>query len=103
MTICSLAGQQALDDGLGGDAGVIFARHPQGIIALHAMVANQDVFDGSGDSMPKVQRAGDVGRWHTDGKGLSLSIWTRLKVATFFPETIPLALDYPWLIRFWQG
>ena len=61
-------GQDAFfNDGLGGDAGVVGAGHPEGVAALHAMVANEDVLDGVVQSVAHVQSTGDVGRRDDDG------------------------------------
>ena len=35
--------QPLLDDGLGGDAGVVGARHPEDVVTLHPPPADQDV------------------------------------------------------------
>ena len=54
--------QPPLDDRLRGDAGVVRARHPQRLEALHAFHADQDVLQGVVQGVPQVQRTGDVGR-----------------------------------------
>ncbi len=93
MAIYALLIQQPLDDVLRGDTGVIFSRHPQGVVALHAMVANEDIFNGSGDGVTKVKRARDIGRRHTDNKRCAGRTGLWLEVASFFPEAIPFALN----------
>ncbi len=43
VAVGALGGQHALHHVLGGDAGVVGARHPQGVKALHTFGAHQDV------------------------------------------------------------
>ena len=56
-----------LDHGLRGDAGVVGARHPEGVVALHAVPADEHVLDGVVERVAHVQRAGDVRRRDDDG------------------------------------
>ena len=56
------------DDGLGGDAGMVDAGHPEGVVALHAVVAGEDVLNGAIDGVAEVEGAGDVGRGDDDGE-----------------------------------
>jgi hypothetical protein len=62
--------QLALDDHLGGDAGMVGARLPEHILAQHAIEADQDVLDGVVERVTDVERASDVGRRNDDGEGL---------------------------------
>ena len=102
MAIYALLIQQPLDDVLRGDTGVIFSRHPQGVITLHAMVANEDIFNGGGDGVTKVKRARDIGWRHTDNKRCTGRTGLWLEVASFFPEAIPFAFNGLRLVGFWQ-
>ncbi len=61
--------QLALHHILGGDAGMVRARHPQGGAAGHAVVADQQILHAAGDGVAQMQRAGDIGRRHGDHKG----------------------------------
>ncbi len=63
--------QLALHHDLRGDAGVVGARHPQRVVAPHAVVARQAVHDGLVERMAHVQRAGHVGRRQLDGEVLA--------------------------------
>ena len=58
--------QLALDHDLRRDAGVVGARHPQRVVAPHAVVARQAVHDGLVERMAHVQRAGHVRRRQLD-------------------------------------
>ena len=59
-------GQFAFDDILGGDSGMIGARHPQSRPAGHAVIADQHVLDGAGDGMAQMEYASYIGRRHGD-------------------------------------
>ena len=52
----------ALDHDLCGDARVVGTRLPQGVIALHAVVARERVHQRLVEAVPHMQRAGDIGR-----------------------------------------
>ena len=53
--------QPLLDDRLGGDARMIGARHPQGLVAAHAVVPDEHVLERVVEGVSEVQRGGDVG------------------------------------------
>ena len=55
-------GELAFDHHLGGDAGVIGAGKPEGVVADHAMPADGDIDLGVLQHVADVERAGDVGR-----------------------------------------
>src|SRR5436305_13981604 len=101
MAIYALLIQQPLNDVLRGDTGVIFSRHPQGVVALHAMVANKDIFNGGCDGVTKVKRTRDI-RWrHADDKRRTGRTGLWLEVASFFLDALPfvfngLRLVVPW-------
>lgn len=58
-----------IDDGLSGDAGVVGAGNPYGVVAKHAMVARLDILEGVVKGVAHVEGGGDVGRWDDDGVG----------------------------------
>ena len=62
--------QLALDHHLGGDAGVVRARQPQHRLALHPVIAGEDVLQGVVQRMADVQRAGHVRRRDNDRIGV---------------------------------
>ena len=86
-------GQLPLDDVLRCDAGVVGARDPEGLVALHAAPPDQDVLQGLVHAVAEVQRPGDVGRRHDDGVRLPLGVGVRAEVAAFFPEPVEAFLD----------
>ena len=102
----ALGGQLALDDDLRGDAGVVAAHHPVGVLAQHPVVADERVHQGLLERMAHVQRAGDVGRRQLDAVGgvagrlggcRAGGVGTRGRpvgeVAARFPQGIPARLD----------
>ncbi len=77
---------------LGGDAGMVGARHPEGGNALHAVVADHQVFHRNEHGMSQVQFAGHVGRRDRDNERLLVRVVPglarvvgRLEITLFFP------------------
>ena len=66
---CAFADEQALDEHLRGDAGVIGAGKPEGGFAEHAMPADEDIRLRVLEHVPHMEIAGDVGRGQKDGEG----------------------------------
>ena len=62
-----LLAQALLHLDLGGNAGVVGARHPQRVVALHPLVAHQNVLQGFVQRVTHVQLSGDV-RWGNDDR-----------------------------------
>ena len=85
--------QHLLDLDLRGDAGMIRAGHPQGGIALHALIAREDVLQRRVKRVPHVQLPGDVRGRHDDGKRLFVRVGFAGKVAATHPHVINLLLD----------
>ena len=65
-------GELAFDNHLRGDAGVIGARLPQHVAALHAPVTAQDILQRVVERVAHVQVAGDVGRRDDDAEWLGV-------------------------------
>src|SRR5439155_8624677 len=89
----ALGGELALDHDLRGDAGVIGARLPERIEAVHPLHANEDVLQRHGEAVAHVQRAGDVGRRHHDAVGRPGGLGVGAEVAALLPLRIPALLD----------
>ena len=91
--------QLALDDDLRGNARVVGARHPDGVVPQHAVVAREAVHDGLVERVPHVQRAGDVGRRQLNAKrwlagiGLARAAHASSAVAAPLPLGAPLGLQ----------
>jgi hypothetical protein len=92
----ALGVQLALDDDLGGDAGVVGAGLPEGVPAAHAVVARERVHQGLVEAVTHVQGAGDVGRRQQDAEGLIgrlAAVEAGGEVAARLPVLIPAAFD----------
>ena len=68
-----------------GDGGMVGAGHPQGGVALHAMIANQHILRHFVQRVADVELAGDVRRRHDDGEGLLVRVDDRLEGPGRFP------------------
>ena len=66
--------QPPLDDRLRGDAGVVGARHPERVVALHPSRADEQVLQAVVEGVAEVEGAGDVGRRDDDREDLSFAI-----------------------------
>ena len=88
--------------GLGGDGSMVGAGHPQSGVALHALVADQDVLPGLVHGMTHVQLASHVRRRHHDGVGLFALIRLGVEVAAIQPEGINVVFHAGGIIQFFQ-
>ena len=77
---------------LGGDAGMIGARLPQGTVALHAVVADQRIHDRIVETVTHVQTAGDIRRRDHDAVGL-VAVAPGSEIAVFLPALVPGLFD----------
>ncbi len=78
----------ALHHVLGGDPGVVHARQPQGVVALHAAPPDQRVDQRVVEGVTDVQGAGDVRRRDDDGVRRSLRLRVRGEVTRFLPAFV---------------
>ena len=77
---------------LSGDAGVIGARHPKSVEALHAFEPDHDVLQRIVERVAQMQGTGDVG-WRDDDRiGLLLGIGLSMKPAAGHPVGIDFFL-----------
>jgi len=88
----------ALDHVLGGDAGVVGARHPEDVVALHALPAAEDVLQGVVEGVSHVQGAGDVRGRNDDAVGFLVGGGGSAEVALALPFGIPSLLNVVRLI-----
>jgi hypothetical protein len=84
----------AFDHDLRGDAGVVGARNPGGVMAEHAVVARQAVHDGLVERVAHVQRAGDVRRRQLDRERRLAGIHAGCEITALFPLGAPVFLDF---------
>ena len=103
----ALFGQFTFHHILGGNAGMVGARHPQRGHAVHAVIACEQIFDAAGDGMAQMQRAGDVGRRHRNHEGLGFGIGQPtlfllfgLEEARLFPPGVELLFPLLGRVRF---
>ena len=81
--------QPPFDDRLRGDAGVVGAGHPHGVVALHPLRANENVLQRVVERVPHVQRPGDIRRRNDDAVRLR-PLWIvglGVRVACAYPKT----------------
>ena len=88
----SLLGQAFYHLGLGSDRSVVGTGHPQGILALHARAADEDVLDGVVEHVAHVQDARHIGGRDNDAIGFTL-VGHALEQVMRFPILVPLVLD----------
>ena len=93
-----------LDDVLGRDAGVVVARLPERVVALHPVPADQHVLDRAVERVAHVQRAGDVRRRHADHERLLAALARARAVEAFvLPGALPALLDAVRLVQRLHG
>ena len=92
----------AFNDSLCRDARVVGSRHPQGFEALHAFPTRDEILNRTVQSMPHVQRAGDVRQRDHDGVLRLIGIGVGIEKALFFPITEPLFLACLGFVGFWN-
>ena len=89
----ALRAQHLLDHVLRGDAGVVGADQPAGVLAEHAVVAREHVLDGVVERVAHVQHAGDVGRRDDDGVRRPLGVGLGVEEVLVEPVLHPARLD----------
>ncbi len=98
MATDALCFQLSLHHHLRGDAGVICAYLPQGVVTQHTVVTDQRVHDRFLKTVPHVQAAGDVGRWDHDAVGLLSAL--RSEISFGLPLLVPASFNFGGLERF---
>jgi len=73
---------------LRGDAGVIGARHPQGVCALHTRKADEDILKGAVERMAHVKDARHIGRGDDDRVRRARGVRLCVKEAVGFPPAV---------------
>ena len=81
----------ALDHHLGRDPGVVRPHLPQGVVAPHAVIADEGVHDRVLERMPHVEGSGHVRR--RDHDAVRLAVAARREPAALFPGGVHAALD----------
>ncbi len=102
MTVHPLIGQLLFNDVLGGDAGMVGARHPQHFAAAHPLPAGENILQGVVERMAHMQDAGDIRR-RNDNRVRRIAIFlVGMKQAALFPGGIPFLLYFMRLVTFRQ-
>jgi hypothetical protein len=86
-------GNLTLNHHLGCDTRVVGTGLPQGVFALHALVANHGIHDGLLEGVTHVQTAGDVRRRDHDAEAFLAFIAIRFEVALLFPMLVKRLFD----------
>ena len=77
---------------LGGQACMVIARQPAGVVPHHPVPAHQDVLEGIVQGMAHVELAGDVGRRDHHTEGFPALVHRLMEKALFGPVCIPFFL-----------
>ena len=94
--------QLALDHHLRGDAGMVHADHPQGVLALHPRVAGEDVLQRVVERVADVQAPVTLGGGMTMVHGVGVAALGPEQAAAF-PMRVPALLDRRRARRSWEG
>ena len=86
---------------LGGDAGVIDAGNPQGVVALHPLEPDQGILQCRVHGVTHVQLTGDVGWGHDDGEGLLAFVLLGVEVAALLPHVVDFGFHLLRLVDLW--
>ena len=86
--------------GLGSDGRVVGAGHPQSGVALHPLVADEDILHGVVHGVAHVQLPGDVRGRHDDGVGLFVRVGFGVEIAAVQPELVDTVLHLAGIVLF---
>ena len=87
-------------DGLGRDAGVVGAGHPQHVLAEHALPPDQHVLDDAVQRVAHVQDRGDVGRRDHHRVGFGLGALSGRERTVLVPVPVPALLRLHRVVAF---
>ena len=93
LTADLFPGQLPLHHVLGGNAGMVGSRQPEGIEPVHPFIADQDVLQGIVQGMAHMKDPGDIGRRDDDGKGLLAFIHGAPEMFLPVPVLVPLLFN----------
>ena len=93
----ALLGQSCDDLGLRGDARMVRARHPAGVLSLHARAAHEDILNGVVEHVAHVEHTRHVGRRDDHRVGLS-PVGPAAEELVVQPILIPFRLHFPGVI-----
>ena len=90
----------AHENGFGRDRGVILARQPIRVLALHAMKARQDIHRRVGRAMPEMRAPRDVRRRHRNDERRPRRVRLLVEDARGEPGLVDAGLDLAGFVRF---
>ena len=93
MPVLTLGSQLPFHRPLGGDAGMVGARQPEGRRAAHAAPADQGILQRFLQGVSQVQLAGDVGGRHDYAVGSLVRVWRRCEETLVQPILINALLN----------
>ena len=67
---------------------MIRARHPEGVVALHPLIADQDILQGVVQGVAHVKLARDIGGRHHDRKRFPASVHLGVEILLFHPVCV---------------
>ena len=92
---------QLLDDlDLGSNTCMVGAGLPQCVVALHSLIADQDILHGVVQCMPHVELSCDIWRRDHDSEGSLTVIYLRMKILFVKPLLIQSVFYAVWVIGF---
>ena len=97
-----LLAQGLLHLDLGGNAGMVGAWKPQGLVALHPLKAGEDVLKRGVKRVAHVKLSRNIGRGHYDGKRFFIRIGLGLEASAVHPHFIDPRLHIPGIIDLGQ-
>ncbi len=98
----SLLRQLLLHDVLRRDPRMVHPRHPEGVIPLHPLVADDDVLEDVVEGMPHMEHPRHVRRRDDDGKGFPGTAVRRMEKILIQPVLIPFRLRLTRLVHLCQ-
>ena len=88
-----LLAQNLLDLDLGRDARMVNTGKPHRGVALHTLIARQNILERCVQRVTHMELAGDVRGRHNDGEGLLALVYNALEITAFHPHIVNLFLD----------
>ena len=87
---------------LGGNGSMVRTRLPQRLVALHPLIADQNILHGIVQGMAHVQLACDVWRRHHDGKWFLTAVYLCVEILSVQPLLVQAVFDVRRVVGFLQ-
>ena len=102
MPVGAVLGQFAFHHILGGDTGVVRARHPEHVVTPQPPVTAQRILQGDIQGMAHVKNAGYIGRGNHDRIGGRRIFFLGRKRPVVFPVLVPFPFHFVRFVPFIQ-